>query len=280
MAQLEIGDDEDFGTLLGGVVAGGRRRGAGNWRRGGFAPADARVLAEYLQPGTALAFLLVEHHWAAPLFDIIAEAGGSLISDGFLTDETGQAMAAEVAALEDASRMVAEAQAVEAAAVLRAVAASEEAAQAEAAVRANPGGRRRGRGQRADRRRADRGSRRPRGGRGAGRSRPDRRRRRPVGRGRGRHHGGRRPGHHGLPGREPGHHQRRRRGRRGGVRRGRREAAGGLDDQVRGAGPPVPAPAGSRSPSSPTSWASPGRRRRSGRSACTSGSACTAAPRR
>jgi DNA-binding NarL/FixJ family response regulator len=135
VAQLEIGDDEDFGTLLGGVVW--PEDGAAALVTGedpaAFTPADARVLAESLEPGTALAFLLVEHHWAAPLFDIIAEAGGSLMGDGFLPAGTGQAMAAEVAALEDASRVIAEAQAAEAAAVLRAVAASEEAAEAQAA---------------------------------------------------------------------------------------------------------------------------------------------------
>jgi len=135
VAQLEIGDDEDFGTLLGGVVLPGD--GAAAPVTGddpaAFAPADARVLAESLEPGTALAFLLVEHHWAGPLFDVIAAAGGSLAGDGFLAAGTGQAMAAEVAALEDASRVIAEAQAAEAGAVLRAVAASEEAAEAEAA---------------------------------------------------------------------------------------------------------------------------------------------------
>jgi DNA-binding NarL/FixJ family response regulator len=133
--QLEIGDDEDFGSLLGGLVAppdGAAGQGAAP-DPAAFVPADARELARNLQPGTALAFLLVEHHWAGPLFDVIAAAGGSLISDGFLTGGTGEALAAEVAALEDASAVVAEARAAEAGAVLRAVAATEEAAQAEAA---------------------------------------------------------------------------------------------------------------------------------------------------
>src|ERR1700729_856501 len=135
VAQLEVGDDEDFGTLLGGVVLPEDAAAApvtGD-DPAAFGPADARVLTESLEPGTALAFLLVEHHWAGPLFDIIAEAGGSLIGDGFLTAGTGQAVAAEVAALEDASQVIAGAQAAEAAAVLRAVAASQEAAEAEAA---------------------------------------------------------------------------------------------------------------------------------------------------
>jgi DNA-binding NarL/FixJ family response regulator len=135
VARLEIGDDEDFGTLLGGVVVPEDGAAAPVTGDGpaAFAPADARVLAESLEPGTALAFLLVEHHWAAPLFGIIAGAGGSLTGAGFLSAGTGQAVAAQVAVLEDAAGVIAGAQAAEAAAVLRAVAASEEAAQAQAA---------------------------------------------------------------------------------------------------------------------------------------------------
>jgi len=37
----------------------------------------------------ALAFLLVEHYWAGPLFDAIAETGGTLIGEGFLTTRPG-----------------------------------------------------------------------------------------------------------------------------------------------------------------------------------------------
>ena len=36
-----------------------------------------------------MAFLLVEHCWAAPLFDAIAETGGTLIGEGFLTRRQG-----------------------------------------------------------------------------------------------------------------------------------------------------------------------------------------------
>ena len=62
-----------------------------------FDRADAWALADSLEPGTALAFLLVEHHWAAPLFDAIAETGGTLIGEGFLTAEAGLVVGAEVA---------------------------------------------------------------------------------------------------------------------------------------------------------------------------------------
>ena len=84
--QLAVGNDEDFGSLLAAVVPvanGGPVGPAPAGAPAGFDPADARALADSLQPGTALAFLLVEHHWAATLFDAIAETGGTLIGEGF-----------------------------------------------------------------------------------------------------------------------------------------------------------------------------------------------------
>ena len=77
-----------------------------------------------------MAFLLVDHHWAAPLFDAIAETGGTLIGEGFLTAEAGLVVGAEVAAMEEASEVIAQAQADEAGALLAAAAARAEAAEA------------------------------------------------------------------------------------------------------------------------------------------------------
>ena len=132
--RLTIGDDEDFGSLLAAVVpaATGNRRAApaSADSSAAFDRADARALADSLEPGTALAFLLVEHYWAAPLFDAIAETGGTLIGEGFLTAETGLVVGAEVAAMEEAAEVIAQAQAEEAVALLTAAAAQAEAAQA------------------------------------------------------------------------------------------------------------------------------------------------------
>ncbi len=131
--QLAVGDDEDFGSLLAGVVGvadGGLAEPAPAGGPAAFDPADARALAGSLQPGTAVAFLLVEHHWAGPLFDAIAETGGTLIGEGFLTSETELVVGAEVALMEEASQVIAQAQADEADALLAAVAARAEAAEA------------------------------------------------------------------------------------------------------------------------------------------------------
>jgi DNA-binding CsgD family transcriptional regulator len=131
--RLTIGDDEDFGSLLAAVVPvadGGPAVPAPADGLAGFDRADARALADSLEPGTALAFLLVEHYWAAPLFDAIAETGGTLIGEGFLTAEVGLVVGAEVAAMEEAAEVIAQAQADEASALLAAAAAQAEAAQA------------------------------------------------------------------------------------------------------------------------------------------------------
>jgi DNA-binding NarL/FixJ family response regulator len=131
--RMTIGDDEDFGSLLAAVVPvanGGSAMPAPTDDPAAFDRAGAWALADSLQPGTAVAFLLVEHHWAAPLFGAIAETGGTLIGEGFLTAEAGLVVGAEVAAMEEASAVIAQAQAIEADALLTAAAARAEAAEA------------------------------------------------------------------------------------------------------------------------------------------------------
>jgi DNA-binding NarL/FixJ family response regulator len=124
LEELEIGDTEDFGSLLAsGDGAAGEPAGSG--------VAAVQALADSLEPGSAVALLLVEHLWAGPLVDAVSAAGGALISDDFLTGDVSLAVGAEVAAVEEASAVIAEAQAAEATAMLRAIAASAEAAEAQ-----------------------------------------------------------------------------------------------------------------------------------------------------
>jgi DNA-binding NarL/FixJ family response regulator len=137
---LEVGDNEDFGSLLAGIAPSGSpgegRSAAGNGAAtepASSGVAGMQALADSVDPGTAVAFLLVEHLWAGPLVDAVSAAGGALVSDDFLAGDASLAIAAEVAAVEEASVVIAGAQAAEAAAVLRAVAAGAEAAEAEAA---------------------------------------------------------------------------------------------------------------------------------------------------
>jgi hypothetical protein len=64
----------------------------------GFTPNDLRALAEELLPGTAAAFVLLEHLWAKPLREAIREAGGLPVAEGFLTPEALAPVAAELLA--------------------------------------------------------------------------------------------------------------------------------------------------------------------------------------
>jgi DNA-binding NarL/FixJ family response regulator len=137
---LEVGDAEDFGSLLAGVSPFGTQNGGrpavGNGATSaptGSGVAAVQAVADSLEPGSALALLLVEHLWAGPLVDAVSATGGALVSDDFLTGDISLAVAAEVAAVEEASAVIAGAQTAEATAVLRAIAASAEAAEAEAA---------------------------------------------------------------------------------------------------------------------------------------------------
>jgi DNA-binding CsgD family transcriptional regulator len=132
-------EDEDFGALLSRIVPvddADLVEPAADNGPAAFDPADARALAESLLPGTSLAFMLIEHGWAQPLFGAIAETGGALLGAGFLTSEAGSLVGVEVAAMEEAAQVIAAAQAAEARATLRAMAAQTQAAEAIAASEA------------------------------------------------------------------------------------------------------------------------------------------------
>jgi uncharacterized membrane protein len=74
-----------------------------------FDEEDAWDVIEEIPNDSAAALLLIEHHWAVPLRDAVARAGGYRISDGFISPEDLIAVglvaaeeAAEHAALESA----------------------------------------------------------------------------------------------------------------------------------------------------------------------------------
>ena len=76
---LEVGDDEDFGSLLASISPFGAQNGsrpvAGNGAASepaGSGVAAIQDVANSLEPGSAVAFLLVEHLWAGPLVDAVS----------------------------------------------------------------------------------------------------------------------------------------------------------------------------------------------------------------
>ena len=50
-----------------------------------FSDEEAWDVIEEIPNDSAAALLLIEHHWAVPLRDAIARAGGFRISDGFIS---------------------------------------------------------------------------------------------------------------------------------------------------------------------------------------------------
>ena len=50
-----------------------------------FSEADAWDVVEDIPNDSAAALILLEHHWAVPLRDAVAAAGGFRISDGFIS---------------------------------------------------------------------------------------------------------------------------------------------------------------------------------------------------
>src|SRR5216110_2440721 len=96
---LTVGDDEDFGSLLASIspfgAENGGRPAAGNGAASepaGSGMAAVQALANSVEPGNVVAFLLVEHLWASPLVDAASAAGGALISDDFLTGDISLAV--------------------------------------------------------------------------------------------------------------------------------------------------------------------------------------------
>jgi hypothetical protein len=72
-----------------------------------FSDEEGWDVIEEIPTDSAAALILLEHHWAVPLRDAIARAGGSRISDGFISPldlvEIGLVSAEEAGAL-DANR--------------------------------------------------------------------------------------------------------------------------------------------------------------------------------
>lgn len=127
VTRLLLADDE-FGDLLADVVPLEAAELFGLLEGGAVSATDsqARALADSLSPGAVLAFLLVEHRWARPLFHAMADAGGVLLGVGFMSDAAQALVGSEVAAFDQAAQGIAVAQAVE----------TEAARQARAAVSA------------------------------------------------------------------------------------------------------------------------------------------------
>jgi len=109
---IELGSK--IGALIGLGIEGeegmqaGALAGAEAAAEGGvsvFGEGDAWDVLEEIPNDSAAALLLIEHHWAVPLRDAIARAGGFRLSDGFISPfdliELGLVSAEEAKQLHD-----------------------------------------------------------------------------------------------------------------------------------------------------------------------------------
>ena len=98
-ALIGLGIEGEEG-MYAGAIAGAGRAAEGFTPLGG--PEDWDIL-EDIPNGSAAGLLLIEHHWAVPLRDAIARAGGFRLSDGFISPldlvEIGLVSAEEAAQL-------------------------------------------------------------------------------------------------------------------------------------------------------------------------------------
>jgi uncharacterized membrane protein len=80
-ALIGLGIEGEEGALAG--AAAGAEAGADGVSV--FSEEDAWDVIEDIPNDSAAALLLIEHHWAVPLRDAIARAGGFRLSDGFIS---------------------------------------------------------------------------------------------------------------------------------------------------------------------------------------------------
>jgi hypothetical protein len=66
---------------------------------GGLSQQDLDDIAASLEPGYSAAVVLLEHVWARGLRRAVREAGGTLVTEGFLTPEAIAAVALELTAI-------------------------------------------------------------------------------------------------------------------------------------------------------------------------------------
>jgi len=82
-ALIGLGIDGEEGMEAGAVAGGGQAAAEGGVHV--FTEEEGWDVLEDIPNDSAAALILLEHHWAVPLRDAVARAGGFRISDGFIS---------------------------------------------------------------------------------------------------------------------------------------------------------------------------------------------------
>jgi len=150
MSGLSGEETIEFGAVIGGLIgagAGGAEGAASGSLEGaliaaehnyGLSAEDLFEAADRIKPGAAAALLMIEHTWAIGFRNAVAESGGKMAAQGFLTPETLFMVGAELEAQVEAVEAIAISEAIQYEAAAEAVEAVliSEAIQEAAAVRA------------------------------------------------------------------------------------------------------------------------------------------------
>jgi uncharacterized membrane protein len=123
----------EFGAVIGGLLgmgAGGEEGAIEGAVEGallavekhyGLTWSDVQEMADGLEPGTAAAVLLLEHTWATRFAEALREAGGHMLSQGYLTRDALYMVGAEVEAMVEAREVIEAAEVAKGVALLDAV---------------------------------------------------------------------------------------------------------------------------------------------------------------
>ena len=133
MSGLSPAEQVEFGAVIGGLIGAGAAGELGlvegsiagamaaAERSYGMTLDDIQSVADELPPGGAAAILLIEHRWATEFRDAVAEAGGEMMAQGFLTPKTLLLVGAELEAQAEALEAIALSEAIQEEAALEAL---------------------------------------------------------------------------------------------------------------------------------------------------------------
>ena len=114
MSGLSEDETMEFGAVIGSLIGAGVDGEEGAFEGAiegalaaashsyGLTAADVQEVADSLEPGDAAALLLIEHTWAIDFRDAVADAGGYMMAQGFLTPDTLFLIGAELEAQAEA----------------------------------------------------------------------------------------------------------------------------------------------------------------------------------
>jgi hypothetical protein len=84
VSNLTTDEAIEMGSMVGALVGIGVDAGRDEADGPPLDDADVWDVLEEIPPDSAAALILLEHHWAVPLRDAVARAGGFRIADGFV----------------------------------------------------------------------------------------------------------------------------------------------------------------------------------------------------